>query len=648
MYSNIDVTTIIPAAEEFVMANDRSLYEPFFETAEKFIAQNDILIGGKTACDLAAGRPLNRDSFFWELYCDSTYSISRQLAVALANTRSPHVPARTTELQTNIKHVEFSIFINARPLFKIYELNKYRGVKLAEVMTPHILTGYYGNTIKCISNELLLVDIYRQLYSPSRLAEWTSALDTESKLFAANTTATTGGAENIVDKFVKNIPKDAVIIGDYALALMGRTPTGRKIQIISEISGEEILKRFPRTTVEKHKLNIPSDFQIKKYTVYTSDGRSQTPVIEVFNSSKFELIPWVKIGGYKVGNPWVLLRFIFIDIWTVRVIMKMTGKDLSSRIQKLYSNATSTRAVVMKNIESSFQLTNYTGKYISEQVAKKKLIKEIGVRYPPYYPAKMNAPADSDRVGGDDSSPKLTPVDLSSDLRTKQKILRKVTGINRRINDVTDILAVLDIHSRTRPDSRWGQGKTLQKFFLKNAVFLPFITMKSPVCLDFGCGDGTDLPSLATRYDITAVCADIVDTRTSQEGEFILIEPGQPLNTTTQFDIVLLFHCIHHMDECVQTRLRDIIRVTRSGGLIFIKDHNVTNPIEASNVDLEHIAYMVPGKSVPVVLRDFRKLEPMWYYPRDTIHAYMDGCELIHTEIISASTCIYASVFRKV
>jgi len=36
---------------------------------------------------------------------------------------------------------------------------------------------------------------------------------------------------------------------------------------------------------------------------------------------------------------------------------------------------------------ASFQLTNYAGVYIDEIIAKKQMIKAIGVFYPTYYPA---------------------------------------------------------------------------------------------------------------------------------------------------------------------------------------------------------------------------------------------------------------------
>src|SRR5690606_5687084 len=104
----------------------------------------DVIIGGRVGIDLLVGRPLAKDSFFWELYCDDTFNTARELALTLYRTESPHIPSRTVALHTNIRHREFTIFINARRLFKIYALDKYRGLKLAKLMGPAIRTSYFN------------------------------------------------------------------------------------------------------------------------------------------------------------------------------------------------------------------------------------------------------------------------------------------------------------------------------------------------------------------------------------------------------------------------------------------------------------------------------------------------------------------------
>jgi hypothetical protein len=110
------------------------------------------------------------------------------------------------------------------------------------------------------------------------------------------------------------------------------------------------------------------------------------------------MIPyWNGAGDFakiKLANPWVILRFLFIDVWTLKLILNI-GTDnpdfIKRRIQQLIANCDLTRTLALsclKEPEKIFQLTNYVGSFIDENVAKKKLIKELGERFPVYYPAK--------------------------------------------------------------------------------------------------------------------------------------------------------------------------------------------------------------------------------------------------------------------
>jgi len=111
------------------------------------------------------------------------------------------------------------------------------------------------------------------------------------------------------------------------------------------------------------------------------------------------MIPyWIVPGEYekvKIGNPWVLLRFLLIDIWVLKLILNI-GTDnpdfIKKRIKNIIDHADSVRTLARRNVNESpekvFQLTNYVGVFFDEVVARKKMIKEIGERFPVYYPAK--------------------------------------------------------------------------------------------------------------------------------------------------------------------------------------------------------------------------------------------------------------------
>lgn len=430
MYTRINIVSRLePEAEKFILDNDRMLYLPFFTRAEEFCIENSVLIGGRVGIDLLVGREITKDSFMWDLYCDDTFNTTKTLADELSRVVSPHIPARTVSLMTNIRHKEFTLSINARVLFKIYSMDKYRGIKLVDLMGPATRTSYFTHApIKLVSEEMQLIEIYRNLYTPKKLHMWESELAAEDKIYSL--ISDTLGEKAVkelsggIEKFNKTAAEeiilrkivagsDNVLIGDYALEALGLSSASR-LQFISSMRVDDIaaavemvLKndirrikvRVARVTFVKYPLNIPSDFQIAKYTLYVNNGREQTPIADVFNSSTFEMIPYWLLGGeysrVKVGNPWVLLRFMLIDIWVLKLILNI-GTDspefIKGRVGNIIKNADKVRKVTREKINSDaselFQLNGYVGCYIDENVAKKKLIKEIGERFPAYYPAK--------------------------------------------------------------------------------------------------------------------------------------------------------------------------------------------------------------------------------------------------------------------
>lgn len=425
MYSEINIEGLETEAEKIVLDNDRMLYLPFFSAAEKFCSENNVLFGGRVGIDLLIGESITKDSFLWELYCDDTFNTAKLLANALSNVNSPHIPTKTVALQTNIRHKEFTIFINSRMLFKIYSLDKYRGINLSQLMGPATRDSYFTKIpIKCISEEMQLIEIYRTLYNPAKMSLWTKYIAAEDIIYntikdfvAEKAVKEISGGDCKINKhhlesdIIKKIitGSNNILIGDHALASLGIENNPSRIQIITEEPIEKISNAVEslikasapsaKVTFIRYSLNIPSDFQIVKYTLYINTGKEQMPIADIFNSAEFELIPWWEGSGkyqkIKIGNPWVLLRFQFIDIWILRLILNL-GTDnpefIKTKIRSIVNRASEIRKIVKDYLSTDpakiFQLDNYVGNYIDENIAKKKLIKELGERFQTYYPAK--------------------------------------------------------------------------------------------------------------------------------------------------------------------------------------------------------------------------------------------------------------------
>ncbi|QYB17426.1 hypothetical protein PV-S19_0062 [Pacmanvirus S19] len=428
MYTKINIIpNLEPDAEKFILDNDRMLYKPFFEETEKFCAEKDVLIGGRVGIDLIIGKKYTKDSFFWELYTDDTFNTSKQLADALFHVRSPHVNSKTVALRTDIRNKEFTLFINARMMFKIYSLDRYRGLKLSNLMGPAIRESYFSKvSIKTISEEMQLIEIYRTLYTPAKISQWQDELFIEEKIYnmikdsvgekavkkvtggRENRFNRTGAEEDIIRKLLTNSKN--ILIGDYALSTLNIEDNPSRLQFISDMSIDSLAKSVEnilakdrkvkfndiKVTYIKYPLNLPNDFQITKHTLYINTGKEQIAIADVFNSTQFEMVPyWEPTTGLKIGNPWVLLRFQFIDIWVLRLILNI-GTDKSDfmkgRIKSIATRADRIRRLALSSEPNKiFQLENYSGQFINENVAKKKLIKELGERFQTYYPVKFAA-----------------------------------------------------------------------------------------------------------------------------------------------------------------------------------------------------------------------------------------------------------------
>jgi hypothetical protein len=380
-------------------------------------------------------KPLTKDSFYYELYTDDTFNHAKKLTDQLYTAHSPHINNKFVSLRTDIRHREFTIVINTRQLVKIYNLDKYRNIRLIDLMGPVTKKGYFDQDLKCISEEIQLIEIYHTLYSPSKISLWEDYLIAENDLYnsikhivskKATTTLTEGGNDDskasskakwkshidgiIIDKIIRNTSN--VIIGDYALAninsfksdcenLSSRLQiiTSDEIEVISSKIEKALKASKQQSTISfiKYSLNLPTDFQIIKWTIYLTTDKNQTPIMDVFNSSSFELIPYINgsgpTTGIKYGNLFVLLRFKFIDLWVLRLILNIGSdneKFIKSKIGEILNQIRLIRDYVdIKSKEDLFQLSDYAGVYINETVAKKKLITERGERFPPYYPAKQ-------------------------------------------------------------------------------------------------------------------------------------------------------------------------------------------------------------------------------------------------------------------
>ena len=198
----------------------------------------------------------------------------------------------------------------------------------------------------------------------------------------------------ILKQIVESSP--IVLIGEFAMARLNGISDPARVQFLTAEPIEDLERRVSRLArnykviAVKYTLNIPDDFQIVKHTIYLTGAREQVAVADVFNSPAYELIPYSCVNSVRVANPWVILRFLFIDIWVLRLvahISKVDAATTAARVSAVLARCDLLRTYIAKDLAATFQF-DYVGNYVNESVAKKKLIKELGERFPTFYPAR--------------------------------------------------------------------------------------------------------------------------------------------------------------------------------------------------------------------------------------------------------------------
>lgn len=392
MYESIDLLPeLLEAADKFVIENDRALYLPYFKAIETYCNLNAVLIGGKIGVDLLAGTPPGRDSWVWELYADYAFEKAKALCDAVVRVDNPHISPNYAVMNTRIRNREFTLDVNGRRLAVIYNIERARGFPLSRLLSPPVRKGpTLGLDVKCVSPEMQLIGIYRKLYSPLFAGQWASLREIESVLYALAIDGLVqktgmikrGGARGDAGGDILDV------VGKNAIIL---NAPERRASIITDENPEEILKRvskqIPGCRIIKFDLNILDDFQLTKHVIQGPAG----PVLNIYDETSYELVPFEDdetphATAHATAHAWVQLRHQFIDLWSLKIIINTIPNARRAAEEAVRAIVDTIKYIKSKPIPSP-DPKKYRGVYITENVAKKKLVSEKGERFKPYYGA---------------------------------------------------------------------------------------------------------------------------------------------------------------------------------------------------------------------------------------------------------------------
>jgi hypothetical protein len=193
--------------------------------------------------------------------------------------------------------------------------------------------------------------------------------------------------------------KNTILIGSWAYDWMslGKDLCANieKIQLISEMNQNELLQELQKYINTIHKatisfreqdLHIPKDFRTCRYTYYmqikTERGITEKPFLDLFNCASFEIIPYSIVDDISIGSKWVNLRFLFIDLWIIRLIKKlnlMTEDIINKKLAYIWKLIDNYRNTILTDS------TDYMGTY-RDYIIDKKISNISGKMFMPYFP----------------------------------------------------------------------------------------------------------------------------------------------------------------------------------------------------------------------------------------------------------------------
>lgn len=449
-------------ATEFIL-QERHRFDDIYKTIETYSKNKGIIIGGMYSVKTLLSEERRINDFEYDLYCEDALNHAFEMSKQMVHY------TKAIMVQTNVYNEEFTIMVQGRPMVRLYRLNS----KLRDIIQP-----MKWNSNVYIPPDYHLIQMYRELYQPIP-DNWEVIQEYEPKLYKMlhkkyhmDPKKFLGGNRDVDiekirielrDQLLEFLASrtDIVLVGEIAIQILlnSQHPTKEnnsetqttifkniqtldpKIQAIT-ILGHDGLElelsdwignrsKLP-TIVKQSSVNLLSDFRLTR-TIISIIHETNIPVLYIYNSLDYDLIPFNSVPknegfehhfvGGQIGNPWVLMRFILIGIWLIKIIREYKGIDKTFALEKMkelyqwffiirdqsfhfenLNSFESKNAKESKNSKESkretgvwkvfqepdFAGSKYAGIYYPDLLAKKEFIKTQKTASP-FYPAALDS-----------------------------------------------------------------------------------------------------------------------------------------------------------------------------------------------------------------------------------------------------------------
>lgn len=463
----VDQVGLIADKMETHMYQERLRYNVVYDLTEQYISEHRIdnksgkskdtriIVGGPMGVNLLLERERTHRDFQYILYTENSLIHANDLTNKIAEciTKLPEdsdIKHIVVKLKSSIPDIKYEIYVDNRPMIAFYTLRS-DPVKAYNLLEPVEVNSFdKKRKLLALSPETHLLDVYRVLSSPSDVGSWEESLKDEEHLFELlkgrlSVLGGVDGGEEITQNErtrVENALLEHYIMGNEGVILLGEHAfkliaasdskysfgniqmSSNVLNIISNQTGDDLLNSIKKVvqkamgreipvTAQTRSTNVMQDFRLTRTTIKMGGENEQKEIMYVYNSAFFDLVPFNTLkqnnGGklIQIANPFVLMRFLLIDLWMIRWVREMgkineffakkrthTILSLILNLRQAMTGSSTSKSLAIAdelfdNIDAAlnvFQRSRYLGIYVDEMVAIRMKQQHMDKRFADYYP----------------------------------------------------------------------------------------------------------------------------------------------------------------------------------------------------------------------------------------------------------------------
>jgi len=439
----VDQVGLVREKMDQYVYNERLKFDSVYNIIEEYMVEANgsksdkrdtrIIVGGSLGVNLLLERGRTYRDFHYVLYTENSLIHANTLTNAIAKDNASR-NNWIAKLKSTVPDVKYDIYVDNRLMVTIYTLRS-DPVKTYGLIEPVEVKSFDGKRkLLVLSPETHLLNIYRTLYTPSDSGLWEETLENEQLLYdlLKKRLSILGSSElspddrtrvenSLLKDFVGNNNK-VILLGEHAIKIIKKDTvmSSNIVNVISSLPEEEsfamiksvihkALGREIPVTKQTRSTNIMQDFRLTRTTIKIGSDSNQKEVMYIYNSASYDLIPFNTITNadkvtMQIANPFVLMRFLLIDLWMIRWVREMKKVNeffAKKRIHNILSMIVGLRCLMARDTSAIkdelfanadgllnvFQHKRYIGIYISENISVRLSQKQSDKRFFDYYPA---------------------------------------------------------------------------------------------------------------------------------------------------------------------------------------------------------------------------------------------------------------------